>query len=173
MLTHNVIAARMAEWKKQKLDNWESSIPQALRGYDLDSLIATRWSGKLTVVQTKNFKKYLSQPTKFLVLCGPSGMGKTVMGIEVSRRLLENSVGNTAMYVGTPQLLSELSFGDSSGRDIIKKYVSPDILFLDDVGAGTISLSDTRKNGLWAIIDQRWKCWKIHYYVNESFPCER
>lgn len=170
MSIDDVIADRVGSWKKEKLESWENSIPKTLRGYDLDSLLKTRWSGKLTAVQTKNFKTYLDKPTMFLVLCGPSGMGKTVMGIEVCRRLLEENVCSTALYETAPQMFTDLSFGFREDIDAIDKYTSPDVLFIDDIGSTVMSMSETRKDGLWAIINQRWAMGKYTIFSTNLPP---
>lgn len=161
MTFHNIVSARMNEWKNHQVEQWEKSVPDALQGYDLDELIDSRWSGKLTAAQMKKFTSYMENPTKFLILYGPTGLGKTVMGVEVCKKFLEDSVVRNALYAGTPDVLSELSFSYDSTVNPIIKYSAPDILLLDDIGASTTNITDVRKNGLWAIINNRWSQGKM------------
>ena len=160
MAIEDIIAARMKTWRENQVSKWDASVPDALQGYNLDQLIASKWSGNLSSVQIKRFQEYLDNPTKFLVLYGPAGLGKTVMGVEVCKKFLEDSKVNSALYVAAPQVLSELSFSQESTNPI-KKYSAPDILLLDDIGASTTTITDVRKNGLWAIIDSRWAQGKL------------
>lgn len=160
MSISDIVSARDASWRKSQVERWDASVPDALQGYHLDSLIESKWSGNLTSVQIKKFQKYLNNPTKFLVLYGPSGLGKTVMGAEVCKKFLEDSTVSNALYVGAPQVLSELSYSFDNINPIAK-YSTPDILLLDDIGASTTSITDVRKNGLWAIIDNRWSQGKL------------
>lgn len=160
MSIDDIIAARVKSWRKSQVAKWDASVPSALQGYDLDQLIASRWSGNLSSVQTKRFQSYLDNPTKFLVLYGPAGLGKTVMGVEVCKKFLKDSTVSSALYVAAPQVLSELSYSYDSINPI-SKYSTPDILLLDDIGASTTTVTDVRKNGLWAIIDSRWAQGKL------------
>ena len=160
MSIEDIVSARVASWREDQVARWDASVPDALQGYNLDSLIESKWSGNLSNVQMKKFQSYLENPTKFLVLYGPSGLGKTVMGVEVCKKFLEDSTVNNALYVGAPQVLSELSYS-FEGVNPITKYSTPDILLLDDIGASTTSITDVRKNGLWAIIDNRWSQGKL------------
>ena len=73
--------------------------------------------------------------------------------------MLKRKHGHSALYLSTTSLLSELSYGSLDGKnklDIIRQAISPDILFLDDVGAGTSMSTQTRRDGIWEIIDRRW-----------------
>lgn len=156
MSVESIIRARVQEHKQKKVDMWNKSIPEALKGYDLDSLIDSKWNGHLTVSYIKKFTTYLSKPSKFLVLYGASGLGKTVMGVEVCHRLLKNGTVESAQYIDAPTLMSECSFSSDGANKVVQKYSRPDILLLDDLGASTVEMTSIRKTVLWSIINNRW-----------------
>lgn len=155
MSIKSIIKARMNEHYEDALEKWNESVPEALQGFDIDELIENQWNGKLTKANTRKFIKYLDDPTQFLILYGPSGLGKTVMGVEVCERFLEKKTVGSAIYVDTPTLLSELST-PTPGFSPVDYYSKPDILLLDDMGASTTEMTSVRKSGLWAIINRRW-----------------
>lgn len=135
---------------------WRSSIPPALKGYDLDELLETQWNGKISKISVGRIKDYLKDPSTFLLLYGASGLGKTIMGVLVMDKFIEEGVVESALYIDSPTLLYELSYGDKRQENMINKMSRPDILLIDDAGAGSTDLTNIRRDGLWSIINNRW-----------------
>lgn len=155
MAINKLVEARIKEYRQLELQRWEDSIPTSLRGYDYDKLIETNWNGKLTVISRNKVVKYVKNPTPFLLLHGGSGLGKTVMGVEIIKKLLKEKRVRSALYIDTPTLLHEMSYSDDR-QNVLRRAIHPDILLLDDVGAGSTELTATRKSAMWSIINNRW-----------------
>lgn len=155
MSIESIIASRAHEHYEDEVSRWKKSVPETLKGFDIDKLIENQWNGRLTKAYTRKFVRYLKNPTQFLILYGPSGLGKTVMGVEVCEKFLTDKVCSSARYVDTPTLLAELSH-PQPGVNPVEVYSKPDILLLDDMGASTTEMTSVRKSGLWAIINSRW-----------------
>lgn len=146
---------RKEEHDKEIL-NWKRSIPHALQGYNLDELLDSNWNGRLRKVSVNAIRKYLQDPNAFMLLHGASGLGKTIMAILIMDKFIHSDVVKSALYIDTPTLLYELSYGDKRQENMIKKMSRPDILIIDDIGAGSVELSNIRKDGIWSIINNRW-----------------
>jgi len=155
MTTNDIIKARIREYHNQELQKWEDSIPLSLRGYDYDELMKTNWNGKISTISRNKVVNYMKDPTPFLLLHGGSGLGKTVMGVEIIKKLIADKRIFSAIYMDTPTLLHEMSYSDEK-QSLLKKTTHPDLLLLDDVGAGSTEMTATRKSGVWSIINKRW-----------------
>ena len=160
MSVESIMKARMKSHRMEELDRFNKSIPNNLQNYYYDDLIDSNWSGRITRLSAKMVKKYMDDPTSFLILMGGVGLGKTAMGIAICRKMLDIGRVRSALYVNVSTVLGEISF-PKEDYDPISRIVSPDIILLDDVGAGTTALTDVRKNGIWSIIDQRWALNKL------------
>lgn len=169
MSFNNIMNNRRENWIKDQVVSWNASVPPALQGYDMDDLLGSRWNGKISQANVSKLKKYLKNPEKFLVLTGSSGLGKTVMGVEVCSHLLKNNMVPSALYADTSTVLSELSFPER-GDNPIDKYSRPGVLLLDDVGAFSTDMTAVRKTGLGAIINNRWLSGKYTIITTNLSP---
>ena len=160
MSINELIQKRIDQNREFQKSKFYQSIPHKLRDYELENLLELDSSyNNLTAQGKRTLQRFLDEPTPFLLLHGASGLGKTVIGASISLEMLKRKHGHSALYLSTTSLLSELSYGSLDGKnklDIIKQAISPDILFLDDVGAGTSMSTQTRRDGIWEIIDRRW-----------------
>lgn len=139
-----------------EMDIWRRSIPMALKGYDLESLLDSNWNGRLSKLGTATAREYILKPSRFLLLHGSSGLGKTVMGILMMDKFMEDKRVGSALYIDSPTLLYDLSYGDKRQENMIKSMSRPDILLIDDIGAGSTNLTDIRRDGIWSIVNNRW-----------------
>ncbi len=91
-----------------------------------------------------------------LLLLGPAGTGKTHLGIALGQRLA--SAGRSVLYRHFLSFLQDLrsGFGQNvSGESaLFDRVTAPDVLVLDEVGAGTGS--DWESSVLFRIIDKRY-----------------
>lgn len=159
--TESIVKAREQEFRKKALDQFSRSVPKKYSCKDFDEVLKNRWQGTITSVSRKRIEKYLRQPTSFLVLHGGVGLGKTIMAVEIAKRLIENRHVYSALYISNSRLMNQLSFGADDGKNVVDRMCKPDVLVLDDIGSGSVDLTPTRKNGLWAIVNQRWSDGKI------------
>ena len=174
MSLEDIFASRGRAMKEKALNNFNSSIPPFLRGYDINELLNSDSDyDRISIVAKNSLREYINNPTQFLLLTGPSGLGKTAVGASISYELLLTNKVKSALYVEANSLFNEISFGDEYGnRNAIQKYSRPQLLFLDDIGAGSISMTDIRKQGLFSIINQRWSHGKITI-MTTNLPIER
>lgn len=172
-----LIQKRIEQNREFQKNKFYQSIPHKLRDYELETLLELDSSyNNLTAQGKRTLQRYLDDPTPFLLLHGASGLGKTVIGASISLEMLKRNHGHSALYLSTTTLLSELSYGSLDGQnklDIIRKAISPDILFLDDVGAGTSMSTQTRRDGIWEIIDRRWSSEKKITVMTTNLPISK
>lgn len=155
MAVNDIVQARIKEYHAKELQKWEDSIPLSLRGYDYDELMDNNWNGKISNISRNKVINYIKDPTPFLLLHGGSGLGKTIMGVEIIKKLISEEKITSAIYMDTPTLLHEMSYSNHK-QDLLRKTTHPDLLLLDDVGAGSTEMTPTRKSGVWSIINKRW-----------------
>lgn len=156
MAYNKIKALKRQEAHNTEMNLWRASIPDALKGYNLDVLLENNWQDRLSKMGVATVKQYLESPDKFMLLHGSSGLGKTIMGVLIMDRLMEEHRVESALYIDSPTLLYELSYGDKRQENMINKMSRPDILLIDDIGAGSTRLTDIRRDGMWSIINNRW-----------------
>lgn len=150
---------RKRENRIREMKKFSNSIPQNLRGYKVMELLDGNSDyDKLSKAGKSSLRKYLENPTLFLLLGGGSGLGKTVVASGICFELLRRGWGVTAKYAEVSSLLNKFSFGDGdkSPNEVLQDMVKPDVLLLDDIGAGTAAATSTRKNSMHSLISQRW-----------------
>lgn len=156
VLQHYVIT----KYRMGKIEEFSKSIPANLKGYDVMKLTEMDSDyDKLSPVGKTKIREYLDNPTLFMLLQGGSGLGKTSIAAGVCFEMLRRGWGYTAEYREVSTLLNEFSFGNKGlrGPEIIEKAVLPDILLLDDVGAGTTISTPTRITNMQSLINKRWE----------------
>lgn len=90
-----------------------------------------------------------------LILCGPTGVGKTfvaqALGLESCRQ------GKRVLFTKTSALLSDLAGGkaDGSWQPRLRRYVSPDLLILDDFALREYSVPQAED--LYELISRRYR----------------
>ncbi len=156
---------RMKEARKKSLKYFYNSIPENLRGYDVEELAAHGSDYEnLTTAGKASLRRYIEDPTLFLLLSGASGVGKSSVACAIALALLRRGFGMTAKYADVSTMLNEFSFGDAEGTHRMRHLSSLknyDILILDDVGAGSNLSTPTRQNAMQSLISYRWEHDKI------------
>lgn len=156
-----VLVYRKHQMFNKRADRWLETMPVAFKGHNMEDLLESRWSGAIASSDIATLRRWMSEPTPFIILHGPSGLGKTLMGMLICEKMLRSGKVNSAFYIPTTKLLDGLS--DYSDRDqggVLGRVKKPDLLFLDDIGSGGMDMTATRRTGLWELIDHRWSTGK-------------
>ena len=146
---------REALFKESALDRWLSSVPHTHHGYDLDSIKKDHWGGKLERGDVAQVLKYVaSGGSRFMLLQGPEGVGKSTLAVTVFSELVKQN-GKKAKHYVVPQLLSAFSHPRDK-EDPLGDASKVPLLLLDDMGAGNGHMTDHQQRSMWALIDARW-----------------
>jgi len=117
----------------------EVGVPAAWAGWELATWPFERGS---LVWQAAQHYFVNWQPGHSLLLLGPTGSGKTGLGIGLVREIMRRAVISgqprfRARFVAVPQLLRRLREGYNGGQPeakVLAPYLSCDLLLLDDLG---------------------------------------
>lgn len=88
-----------------------------------------------------------------LVLCGPTGLGKTHLGVAIAYRAIQN--GATALFREANHLIEELSEASRQGRllQAMEPYTHTGVLVVDELGY--LTYPDDAANVLFQVVNQR------------------
>lgn len=120
----------------------------------------------------ENFKERLEQGGG-LVLHGTCGTGKTHLVTAIARHVQENKLGSVLMckvYEMTGEVKS--TWGDSGIKesDVLKRYMSPDLLIIDEIGVQFDT--EAEKQILFRIINRRYEDMKPTIIVSNLLEDE-
>ena len=89
-----------------------------------------------------------------MVLCGPSGTGKTHLAIAIAYKAIQN--GGTAVFREANHLIEELSEATRRGtlRQTIEPYLHTDVLVIDELGY--LTYPQDAANVLFQVVNQRY-----------------
>ena len=108
-----------------------------------------------------------------VVLCGPNGVGKTMVAINIGHQAVLQ--GHTALFTTAGQMLSELAAldSDSALRRRLQHYAAPDLLLIDEVGY--LSYSNRHADMLFELISRRYlhKSTLVATICSRSPSCSR
>lgn len=156
-----IILYRKRQQIRDRIKSWNDSVPEAFRGYDLDTLLEGRVNGNIPAAAVIDIRNWMKNPTPFLLLHGPSGLGKTLVGFLIAGEMLSQGVVGTARYIPATRLLDGLSdYSDREEGGALARSKHPELLLLDDLGSGGMDMSQARRTGLWELIDYRWSTGK-------------
>jgi DNA replication protein DnaC len=109
---------------------------------------------------------FLASATNAIVV-GPSGLGKTMIGQNIAHQAVIN--GHTVLFATAGQLLGELASldSDSALRYRLKRYATPDLLVIDEVGY--LSYSNRHADLLFELINRRHEKKSTLITTNKAF----
>jgi DNA replication protein DnaC len=89
-----------------------------------------------------------------LILCGPSGTGKTHLGIAIAYRAIQN--GFEALFTSAAALIEALSVATRRGdlATTLARYTHPSVLVIDEVGYLTVG--GDAANLLFQVVNERY-----------------
>jgi len=89
-----------------------------------------------------------------VVLIGPNGVGKSTLALNLAYQALVH--GHTALFTTAGQMLGELAAldSDSALRRRLRRYASPDVLVIDEVGY--LSYSNRHADLLFELVSRRY-----------------
>lgn len=146
---------RDALYKEKSVDRWLNSFPAIHRGYSLDDIKHEKWGGRLNSSEVVQVLKYVaSGGSRFLLLQGPEGVGKSTLGVTIISDLVHQT-GHAAAHHVVPRLLASFSH-PRDGEDPLRDASRVPILMLDDMGAGNGEMTPHQQRSMWALIDARW-----------------
>ena len=134
---------------------WKRQVPSRFQAFQAEELISDRCGGHISKWDARELRGFLRDPHQFLVLTGTAGLGKSTLAVTLATHLIRQGQFNRGIYVSTPNLLNQFSFGMREG-DPLKEHSSVPILVLDDVGAAKETITEHQKMAMWAMIDARW-----------------
>ena len=102
-----------------------------------------------------------------IAFIGPSGTGKTHLSIAIGINAI--SQGYSVLFTTVNQMLDELYMAraDNSVNKKLKKYISPDLLILDELGLK--KLSQNNIDDFYEIISRRYEAGSIIVTSNKKF----
>lgn len=147
------------EYRKGLLKSWKDQTPTEYHGYNVDDdLYEDLWGDHISSGAARKIKRYLNRPSKFMIIKGMRGLGKSTLANTLVRDMLAEGTIDTAHYRSLPTLFQEFSWRSEAEVDPVKKSSRVDMLVLDDVGAGAGGerATDHQNRSLWSVIDSRW-----------------
>jgi DNA replication protein DnaC len=110
--------------------------------------------------------EFLSTATN-AILMGSSGLGKTMIAKNIAHQAI--LLGHTALFTTAGQLLGDLAGldSDSALRNQFRRYASPDLLVIDEVGY--LSYSNRHADLLFELINRRHENKSILLTTNKAF----
>lgn len=144
------------EYQERTVEHWVNQLPSQYRNRSIqEDLVERRWEQRISRAGVIDLRRYLLNPTKFLLLHGNKGLGKSSLAATLGTELIKTQGYHGGQYRSLPTLLQEFSFpGDG---DPINSTSKAPVLVLDDVGASSEQISPHQKKSLWAVIDNRWR----------------
>jgi DNA replication protein DnaC len=116
--------ARRAKFRSQcDLENWDQNRPRGLTKTKLKDITAGNF-----------FRRKES-----LIICGPTGVGKTHLAIAIGRMLCQQEI--TVAFWSVNLLLEQIQAERAAGKYLpaIKRIIKPDVIILDDFGLRSYS----------------------------------
>jgi DNA replication protein DnaC len=178
----------LAHWPEAAAAGW----PEALIGWEEDERARRSLERRLQSAHIGRFKPLCdfdwSWPTRCdrlaveelmslgfvrdtanVVLIGPNGVGKSTLALNLAYQALVH--GHTALFTTAGQMLGELAAldSDSALRRRLRRYASPDVLVIDEVGY--LSYSNRHADLLFELVSRRYGSASTVVTTNRPF-CE-
>ena len=153
----------------QKLDQqWLATVADQYRGHSVKEIIGGRgknskgevveyeagWNDSLNDDDVDKLADYIEDPTKFLILRGTAGTGKSTLAATLGRKMVHDHQFSGA-FVNSVSLISEFSYREDY-KNPVRHFSDFDLLVIDDLGAVTESLTAHQQKALWNLIESRW-----------------
>jgi DNA replication protein DnaC len=103
-----------------------------------------------------------------LVLTGKPGRGKTHLAVAIAYRAIQN--GFDALFVTAAELIDDLSAAFRAGRlaEALARYVSPDVLVIDEVGY--LTYGTDAANMLYHVVNDRHRRRRSMVFTSNKHP---
>jgi len=167
-----------------KLDSqWMSTVPDEYRGHSIREAIGGTvrnangstyesnggWNGSLTDSDIDQIADYIDEPTKFAILRGTAGTGKSTLAASLGRKIVHDRQVAGA-FVTSVTMLREFSY--SMDTNPVKHYASFGVLVIDDLGAVNESLTARQQQSLWNLIEARWSARNLFTIITTNMAIQ-
>jgi len=138
------------------LNRWLQEISEDYIGYTIEhDLVELQWNERMRPGTVARVARYLDAPTRFLLLRGTKGLGKSSLAATIGTHLIHTGTVATGSYYSMPTLLNEFSFPTEGKEHPVTACSSTPLLVLDDIGAKTDRVSSHQERCIWAVLNHR------------------
>ena len=168
-----------AQWAAKSLDAYSSAIGRAHEQTFTNFNIAPAGKPIASLELCRDAAQaFATAPDGWLVLCGPSGNGKSHLCAAIANAL--RTYARTCVFVSMPDLTKSLKdlMDDDFARSVnqtygqrLSRYQSAPVLLLDDIHAEKIS--EWSEGVLFEIVDYRYRNRLPTVFVTNLDPCDK
>lgn len=140
--------------QKNRAASFRDSVPPEYSSCTLSSSINNTQYRRLVAGGEYLVREYLESPTQFALLHGEMGLGKSIMAVSLAAMLIRQGNADSGAWVNYTDLLHQFSWASADGPAV--NLGKQDILVIDDLGAGTLSLTENQSKLMFDLIERRY-----------------
>lgn len=145
--------ARIASANKRALE-FLSKAPSEYTGKTLASSLDNERFRRLVPGAEHQIKQYINNPTPFALLHGNMGLGKSVTATALAAKLIRYEYAHDGDWISFTDMIHRFSW--EADTHPVENLAKPAVLVLDDMGAGTVEITDNQRKSLFDLIERRY-----------------